>query len=140
MTVGEFIPTVLPPVGSPNSSKPRSRSYGRIITKQEESRDVGLPDWKHHATQNRDHMRENLQKQDWPVSDIAQKRLIDLRMKKCASFVELSRETAKKHGTSSAHGGYDWPKYRYFSSGFNNPSSGTIDRLLVTDARFALVR
>lgn len=74
------------------------------------------------------------------ISTNAHKKLIASGMRDCGELVELSRSTAKLRGSSTAHAGYDWPRYKYFSSGMNNPSSGTMDKLLLTDARFAVAR
>ena len=74
------------------------------------------------------------------ISNNAHKKSIASGMRDCGELVELSRRTAKVRGSSTAHAGYDWPRYKYFSSGMNNPSSGTMDKLLLTDARFAVAR
>jgi len=68
------------------------------------------------------------------ISDTRQKRMIEGRMRDCGELVELSRETAQKRGRSSSHAGYDWPKYKFFSSGMNVPNIGAHDKLLLINA------
>ena len=67
-------------------------------------------------------------------------RSIKQRMAACESLIDLSRARAAEKGCTSGHSGYRWPKYKYFSSGLNCPSSGTIDKLLLADNRYSIVR
>ena len=73
-----------------------------------------------------------------PVSEPVNARDLSSRLESCSRLVELSRLRSKEMGNCHSHAGYNWPQYKYFSSGLQCPSSGIVDKYLITDDRFKI--
>lgn len=53
-------------------------------------------------------------------------RSMEKRLASCSELVELSRKRSAEKGSHTS--GYKWPKYKFFSSGLQTPSSGLVDK------------